>query len=540
MNKALRATILTALPFLYAITPREVDQPNILFFFVDDLGKYASIYADPNEPSLNDVIRTPHFDRIGREGVVFNNAFVPVASCGPCRASLATGRYFWNCGSGAFLNGKASDWSGTPNPFKALPKFVDVLRESGYRARRSRKTFAFTSSPMTAPMRKVETVEYQRYGLYVGTAAGAEERAKRHAETLAHPRLEMRRVLADNSDKPFFFVYGSINVHRPFTPDSGEKLWGIKPDELKGLIPAFLPDVHDVRRDFADYLGEVMAADAMLGAMLDELEKAGKLDDTVVIVSGDHGIPGVPRGKTNCYDLATRVPLLVRWPAGIHADRRVEDFVSVMDIGPTLLELAGVKAPPMDGRSFLEQLTAKKSGWVDPERDTVIIGRELHFHTARDGNLPYPMRAIRTPEHLYIRNFKPDRWPMGAPYNLENLAVQGEYKRLEDAPFRDLDASLTKSWILKNMDDSSGRAAFELTLGKRPAEEFFAVGSDTEQLHNLAGLREHAATKARLAARLMSVLKDSGDPRLHDAFDGPPWISPTATGSRSRERSKRK
>jgi uncharacterized sulfatase len=177
---------------------------------------------------------------------------------------------------------------------------------------------------------------------------------------------------------------------------------------------------------------------------------------------------------------------------------------------------------------------------VDPERNTVIIGRELHFHTARDGNLPYPMRAIRTPEHLYIRNFKPDRWPMGAPYNLENLAVQGEYKRLEDAPFRDLDASLTKSWILKNMDDSAGRAAFELTLGKRPAEEFFAVGSDTEQLHNLAALREHAATKDRLAARLMSVLKASGDPRLRDAFDGPPWISPTATGSRSRERPKRK
>ena len=97
----------------------------------------------------------------------------------------------------------------------------------------------------------------------------------------------------------------------------------------------------------------------------------------------------------------------------------------------------------MDGRSFLKQLTARKSGWVDPQRNTVIIGRELHFHSARDGNLPYPMRGIRTPEYLYIRNFKPDRWPMGAPYNLDNTDA-GEYKRLEDAPFRDLDASLTK------------------------------------------------------------------------------------------------
>jgi uncharacterized sulfatase len=527
--------------FLVVSTASAAERPNILFFFVDDLGKYASIYADPGKPSLNDVIRTPHFDRVGREGVVFNNAFVPVASCGPCRASLATGRYFWNCGSGAFLNGKASDWRGTSNPMKTLPKFVDLLRESGYHAWRSRKTFAFTSSRQSPPMRKLETVEYQRYGLYVGTAADDKERAKRHAQTLAHPRLEMRKVLADDSGKPFFFVYGSINVHRPFTPDSGRKLWGIQPDQLKGLIPKFLPDVEDVRRDFSDYLGEVMAADAMLGVMLDELEKAGELNNTLVIVSGDHGIPGVPRGKTNCYDLATRVPLLVRWPGGIQAGRWVDDFVSVMDIGPTLLELANVKeVPPMDGRSFLKQLTARKSGWVDPQRNTVIIGRELHFHSARDGNLPYPMRAIRTPEYLYIRNFKPDRWPMGAPYNLDNADAKGEYKRLEHAPFRDLDASLTKKWLLENRGNSRGQAAYELTLGKRPAEEFFAINKDVDQLRNFAKAPQHAKAKSHLAARLMKVLKDANDPRLRDAFDGPPWVSPTASEANPRKGSKKK
>ena len=82
----------------------EEHRPNILFFFADDWGRYASIYAEKDKPSLNDVISTPNIDRIGREGVVFENAFVPVASCAPCRASLATGRYFWKCGSNAFLN----------------------------------------------------------------------------------------------------------------------------------------------------------------------------------------------------------------------------------------------------------------------------------------------------------------------------------------------------------------------------------------------------------------------------------------------------
>ncbi|MEM6690791.1 MAG: sulfatase-like hydrolase/transferase [Planctomycetota bacterium] len=103
-------------------------KPNIFFFFADDWGRYASIYADSQNPSLNDVIQTPNIDRIAREGVLFNNAFVPVASCGPCRASLATGRYFWNCGTGAFLNAKNSRWQGQDNPFVSLPKFADLLR----------------------------------------------------------------------------------------------------------------------------------------------------------------------------------------------------------------------------------------------------------------------------------------------------------------------------------------------------------------------------------------------------------------------------
>ena len=263
---------------------------------------------------------------------------------------------------------------------------------------------------------------------------------KRHEETLLHPRMEMRNVLNQHGDQPFFFAYGTINVHRPFKPNTGQKLWNIDPDKLKGLIPEFLPDVPDVRRDFADYLGEVMAADVMLGVMLDELQKAKKLNNTLIIVSGDHGIPGVPRGKTNCYDLATRVPLLVRYPKKIKSGRRVEDFVSVMDIGPTLLEMGGAKVPKgLDGRSFAKQLITRKSGWVDSKRDTIIIGRELHYHTARDGNLPYPMRAIRNREFLYIHNFKSERWPMGAPYNIDDLKTVADYEQLANGPYRDLD-----------------------------------------------------------------------------------------------------
>jgi N-sulfoglucosamine sulfohydrolase len=501
-------------------------KPNILFFFADDWGRYAGVYADPKQPSPNDIIKTPNFDRIGREGVVFDNAFVPVSSCGPSRASLTTGRYFWNCGSGAFLNGGASDWKGHENPFIAMTKFPDLLREGGYMARKSLKTISFTDSKPTPAEKNMPKAEYQRYGLYVSGADNDAERAKRIEETLNHPRYEMRRILkARESGQPFFFIYGTINVHRPWHPDSGQKLWGINPDQLKGRIPKFLPDVEDVRRDFADYLGEVQAADAMLGVMLAELEAAGELDNTLVILSGDNGIPGIPRGKTNCYDLSVRAPMMARLPHTIPPGRRVEDFVSTMDIGPTLLELAGLPVPAdMDARSFMKQLTSPDGGWVDPQRDFVVVGRELHFPTARDGNLPFPMRAIRTRDHLYIQNFKPDRWPNGAPYHLDDKSRSGDYTNLDEAPYRDLDASLTKTWLLENRAATDAKDAIQLTLGKRPAEELYAIQDDPDSLHNLATDKGSSEVKAALVGKLRSILEKTRDPRLSDAFDRPPYV----------------
>lgn len=528
----MKQLILSALLIVPCVCTQAASKPNILFFFVDDWGRYASIYADPQQPSLNDIVNTPNFDRIGREGVVFENAFVPVSSCGPCRASLATGRYFWNCGSGAFLNGGASDWRGHENPLPAMTKFPDLLRESGYLARKQVKTISFVDSKPTPVEKGMPRVEYQRYGLYVSAAKDDADRKKRIEETLNHPRYEMRRVVkaAQSVEQPFFFIYGTINVHRPYKADSGQKLWGIDPESLRGRLPTFLPDVEDAQRDFADYLGEVQAADAMLGVMLDELEKAGQLDNTLVIISGDNGLPGIPRGKTNCYDLSVRAPMMVRWPGKVQTGRRVEDFVSVMDVGPTLLEVAGLPVPAdMNGRSFLAQLTSAKSGWIDEKRDWVVVGRELHFHTARDGNLPFPMRAIRTKDHLYIHNFKPDRWPNGAPYNLNEKSTADDYEKLEEAPYRDLDASLTKSWLINNRSATDGKDAIELTLGKRPPEELYAIQDDPDSLHNLAGDSNAENTLKELRIRLDALMQETNDPRLTDAFDKPPYVVDPAT-----------
>ncbi len=520
------------------------DRPNILFFFADDWGRYASSYRNPDgSPSLNDVIETPHIDRIATEGVIFDNAFVPVASCGPCRASLATGQYFWNCGSGAFLNTKNTGWKsketpgGTDDPFREITKFSDLIRESGYYTISSRKTFKMTPSKKTPAHRAFGPVKYERYGLYVGAEGLTQaERAIRHDEIVKNSKDEIRALLAGcPDDTPFYFTYGSINVHRPYTPDSGANLWNIDPDSLKGLIPPYLPDTDDVRRDFSDYLGEVLALDLKLGAMLEVLEEAGELDNTLVILSGDHGIPGVPRGKTNCYDLATRVPMIARLPSAIPSGRRVEDYISVMDVGPTFLDLAGVNIPAeMDGKSFLPQLKSKNSGWVDEARDRVVIGRERHYHTAREGNLPYPMRAIRSKDFLYIKNFKPERWPMGDPLSYEAADTPEQLYRMgltTDSGFRDLDGSLTKAFMSSKSGysvspDKKTAELWEFTMGHRPAEELYDLRKDPHQMDNVADDPAYAEALTSLRSEVDAIMTESNDPRLGTSFDFPPYAVP--------------
>ena len=156
-------------------------------------------------------------------------------------------------------------------------------------------------------------------------------------------------------------MLGPVGPHRPFARGSGRKLWGIDPDALKGRMPAFLPDVPEAREDYADTLGEALALDLEVGVILDELRKAGELDNTMLVLTGDNGV-NMPRGKTHCYDIAVRAPLMIRWPAGIAKPGRVvDDFVGQIDLAPTWLEAAGLTPPPaMDGRSLLPLLKSEK------------------------------------------------------------------------------------------------------------------------------------------------------------------------------------
>ncbi len=504
-------------------------RPNILFAFADDWGRYASAYAklEPGGPS--DILKTPHFDRIAQEGVLLTRAFVNAPSCTPCRSSLLSGQYFWRTGRGAILQGAIWDSN--------IPSFPLLLQDAGYHIGFSYKVWS-PGSPADAPYGGGRFGYHRRgrsFNRFSFVVSRAQDPEAAKAKLLDEVRGNFRDFLQKRkADQPFCFWFGPTNVHRKWVAGSGKKLWGMNPDELRGKLPPFLPDVPTIREDFCDYLGEVKAFDEALGVLLAELQREGELENTLIVVSGDHGAPGFPRGKCNLYDFGVAVPLAIRWGNQVPGGRVLSDFVSLPDLGPTFLEAAGLQPPEvMTGRSLMPILASEKQGQVDPTRDAVIVGRERHVARARLGELPYPQRAIRTADFLYIRNFKQDRWPMGtaAGYG-EPDGVLPSYKQLAAntfGAFADLDASPTKAWIIQHRQDEGMQRYFDWAFARRPASELYDLRKDPHQMTNLAGQPEYAQQQAMLQARLMEVLKTTGDPRVQgdgSTYDKPPFAGP--------------
>ena len=235
------------------------------------------------------------------------------------------------------------------------------------------------------------------------------------------------------------------------------------------------------------------------------------------------------------------MPLAIRWPKNVPGNRIVDDFVCLPDLAPTFVEAGGVTVPDvMTGRSLMPVLKSDKAGIVDPSRDSVITGRERHVAKARNNWMPYPQRAIRTKRFLYIRNFKPDRWPMGTgPGYGGSTGLMPGFEQLREntfAAFGDMDASPTKAWIAVNCeDDPQQRKYFDFAFGQRPEEELYELATDSNQIYNVADDQRFAEVKAELSDRLITVLKQTGDPRVTGdgtTFDKTPfateWQNPRA------------
>lgn len=446
-------------------------RPNILLCIADDWAwPHASIYGDP-------VVRTPTFDRIARQGVLFTNAFCAAPSCTPSRAAILTGQAPHRLAEGGNL------WGFLPARF---PVYTDLLEEAGYFVGFTRKGWGPGDFKAGGRRRNPAGNDFKNFAEFLRAAP---------------------------PDRPFCFWFGSHDPHRPYEPDSGLKA-GMRPEAVR--VPPCWPDAPEVRRDILDYYFEVERFDREVGELLAMLEKAGRLENTLVVVTGDNGWP-FPRAKANLYDGGTHVPLAVSWPGRVPSGRTLEDFVNLADLAPTFLEAAGLKPlPEMTGRSLMGLLTQREKPGT---RTEVFLERERHANVRR-GDLSYPVRAIRTREYLYIRNFRPDRWPAGDPELYHSVG-----------PFGDCDDSPTKRYILERRSDPKFARYFELCFAKRPAEELYDLRKDPDQIANVAGRPEYAEIQRKLRARLEQWMKETGDPRAttdDDRWDRYPYFGPPA------------
>jgi len=288
-------------------------------------------------------------------------------------------------------------------------------------------------------------------------------------------------------------------------------------------VPGFLPDDAEIRGDMLDYAVEIEWFDRHLVKILNHLDSIGELENTIVIVTADNGMP-FPRAKANCFEYGVRVPMAISYPAAFPKKRRVNDPVSFVDVVPTLLEMTGLKPKgmmPISGKSIVNILKSKKSGAVDPSKKYIFAGRERHSSSRWD-NLGYPQRAIRTTEYLLIWNMKPELWPAGDPQAI-NLTtnelypmygIDEEGKHHSELAFADVDASPSKSFLIENHQNPDIRPYFDWAYEKRPEFELYDVVNDPYCLNNLSENPKYMTINMSLKAALQEELIKSDDPRI--------------------------
>lgn len=454
---ALVAAICTSdtLPAVQASTAH----PNILLLLADN-------WSYPHASFLGDqTVQTPNVDRLAREGTFFRHAFCPVPSCSPTRASMLTGRYAHQLGEAVNL------WSSLPTEH---PVFTHELRRAGY------------------------AIGYTGKGWAPGNHI-----ASGWSENPVGPRFPgLAEFLAKREHgRPFFFWVGNL--------DTAIGQWDYRSDAVAGLnrltvvVPPHLPDTPPVRDAILAYYNGVRKFDRLVGEAYKLLERTGELDRTIIVCVSDNGWQ-IPRGLANCYDDGTRVPLIIRGP-GLSRGRQVDEFVSLSELGPTLLELAGQRPlPSMTTRSFAKLARGEPS---EDLRDAVFLERERHANV-RKGDLSYPVRGIRTREYLFLLNLRPSRWPAGDPQKHQSV---GPYGDVDNSPIKDL--------LVRGEHDPEQGRYFSLVLGPRPAEELYELRSDPGQVNNRAADPAFAKVKAALRQRVLGWMEETKDPRLDTKDD---------------------
>jgi N-sulfoglucosamine sulfohydrolase len=456
---------------------QQPSRPNILFAIADDwsfghAGAYGARW-----------VRTPATDRVARDGLLFTRAYTPNAKCAPSRAILLTGRHSWQ------LEEAANHVPFFPPKFKT---WVEALSEHGYFAGMTGKGWGpgVANDANGKPRQMTGRPFNSRKGPAPTDGIGGNDYAANFADFLdAAPKGE-----------PWSFWYGGHEPHRRYEYGSGVARGNKQLSDID-RVPGYWPDNDVVRHDMLDYAYEVEHFDRHLARMLQLLDERKLLDNTIVIVTSDNGMP-FPRVKGQTYDFANHMPLAVMWPRGITIKGRVVDeYVSFVDLASTIIELAALKwnetgMHPAAGRSLTDILLSGRSRPATPQRDHVLIGQERH-DVGRPNDWGYPIRGIIRDDGLYLRNYEPSRWPAGNP----------------ETGYLNTDGSPTKTDILKARREGRDTRFWDLAFGRRVPEEFYDLKQDPDCLTNLAVVPRYRQRMEELRQLMERELRAQGDPR---------------------------
>ncbi len=459
----------------------EKQRPNILIAVSDDHSwPHASAYGCK-------YVKTPAFDEIAKNGLLFNNAYAAAPTGSPSRAALLTGKNIWELQE-----------AGTHNSIfpSGLVTFVDILEAAGYHVGYTGKGWAPGLWKTGGKKRNPAGYAYNQKKNKNVPAKGIQKND--YTENFK-AFLEAR-----NNQTPFCFWYGATTPHRSFEYKSGISS-GKNVSEV--TIPGFLPKHNIIKNDLLDYALEIEWFDKHLHKIINHLKEINEFNNTLIIVVSDNGM-AFPRAKANLYEAGTHIPMAICWPKKIKGNRTIEDMVSLIDIAPTIIEATNVKnKETYSGRSLLPIFTSNKQGLIDSTDNYVLTGRE-RYAAVRINNLGYPARAINTRNFLYIINYKTNRWPAGPPasgfndIDSDSLSSEGQYAG-------------TKKYMIDDPDIVT-RRLFDVATQKRPPEELFDKRKDPHCMKNAAYLPYYKSTKYHLHEKLLKLLDEQKDPRMLD------------------------
>ena len=430
----------------------EERKPNVLIIMADDCThRDLAVYGGVNA-------KTPHIDRLAKEGLVFNRAYVCEAMCQPCRSELFTGQF--PVRNGASWNHSASK-PGTTSIAQHLGGLGYRVGLSGKVHVQPTNVFAFES------------------------IAGFDPNCVR-LPTRPHSTGPIKEFLERNPKQPFCLVVALVEPHVPWVMGDAS---AYPPEKLK--LPPNLADTEVTREAFSRYLAEITYMDGQVGEILEVLQNSGQAENTLVLFTSEQGAQ-FPGCKWTNWDTGLHTALIAHWPSHVPAGKRTDAIVQYADVAPTLVELAGgdPKAFAYDGRSFLGVLT-------NPELPHRKFAYGIHNNVPEGP--PYPIRSITNGEYRYIRNLAPEE--IYIEKHLMGLQGKGT-----------LNNPYWGTWMFHTDNPRTERLVKRYM--KRPAEELYRTADDPYELKNLAGDPKTADIQAELRRELDRWMNDQGDPGL--------------------------